>query len=375
MKKEINIFEAFAGIWSQHQALKNLWYKINVVWLSEWFIDALVVYWYYHLNIKPKKINRKEIINFLKNFSLSLNSKNELKSFSSISDNKLSILYQIIKKFGDLNIYNIKWKDLINKNIDVFTYSFPCQDISQQGKQLWFSKSLKTRSWLLWEIERILKEMYSIDKTKMPKFLLMENVKAILNKNFKKDLDDWIKRLEELGYKNSKPFIVNAKDVGSAQKRERMFMVSSLWKDVLNFKLKEKEEPWIIKDIFQQNMKHNILKLDKNIKIKKIETKRWNKKAKLVWYSNFNAETYAFYMDWQSPTITATGALSKIKVLDENNNIILLNPLEHLLLQWFNKDIYNKMKDVNISDNRIKFLAWNSINVQVLETIFKYYLS
>jgi len=48
---------------------------------------------------------------------------------------------------------------------------------------------------LLWEIERILQEMKNIDPKKLPKTLMMENVNAILNEQFKPDLDSWIKEL------------------------------------------------------------------------------------------------------------------------------------------------------------------------------------
>ncbi|MDQ7022551.1 MAG: DNA cytosine methyltransferase [Candidatus Gracilibacteria bacterium] len=105
-----------------------------------------------------------------------------------------------------------------------------CQDISQQGKRAGFSKDSEkqSRSGLLWEIERILQEIKSLDKTKLPKVLMMENVKAILNKEFKPDLDGWIEELKNLGYESTEPFIVNSSDVGSPQNRSRVFMVSKL---------------------------------------------------------------------------------------------------------------------------------------------------
>jgi len=377
MKKEkINIFEAFSGIWSQHQALKNIWMEVNVVWISEWYVDAIIAYGKIHLHIEPQKINKIEIITFLKKFSLSRNSKNKLKTFSWISDDNLSIIYQVIKKFWDLDIRNIKWKDLVSKNIDLLTYSFPCQDISQQWNQKWFSKGEKTRSWLLWEIERILKEIKKINKTKLPKFLMMENVTAILNKNFKEDLNSWIKELELLWYKNTKPFIVNSWDLGSAQNRSRVFIFSSLKWNLEDFNIEEKNENLTIWDILTKDDNREKFKMTKDIKI--IEKFWWQNKRLKKWflknYSSFNAECYVYYKNWKAPTLTASWANSKIKYFEEDWNIYYLNAFEHLLLQWFNKDFYNQLKEIWISNNKIKFLAWNSINVNVLEKIFKFYL-
>ena len=375
-RKKINIFEAFSGIWSQHQALKNLWIDVNVVGISEWYTDAIIVYWRVHLKLVPQKINRKEIIAFLKGFSLSRNSKNELKTFTWISDDNLSIIYQVIQNFWNLDIRKIKWENLISKDIDLFTYSFPCQDISQQGKQKGFSKNKKTRSWLLWEIERILKEIKNIDKNKLPKYLMMENVKAILNKNFKEDLNAWIKELELLWYKNTKPFIVNSWDLGSAQNRSRVFIFSSLEKELEEFEIRGKNNNWTINDILVKGNNREQFKTNKNIEIVKIYwwTNGGIKKWFLENYSTFNAECYVYYKNWKAPTITASWANSRIKYFEDDWNIYYLNAKEHLLLQWFNENFYNKLKEYWIIDNKIKFLAWNSINVKVLESIFNFYL-
>lgn len=103
---------------------------------------------------------------------------------------------------------------------DLFTYSFPCQDISVAGKGKGFSKDSGTRSGLLWESERII-------KAKKPKNLLMENVKNLISEKFMPGFVEWILALEELGYSNYYE-VLNAKDFGIPQNRERVFMVSIL---------------------------------------------------------------------------------------------------------------------------------------------------
>jgi DNA (cytosine-5)-methyltransferase 1 len=348
---------------------------VNIVWISDWYTDAIIAYGLNYLWLKPKEINRNEVIDFLKNYSLSANSKTPIKSYSHFSVEKLSIIKQVIEKFWKLDINHINWKDLVWKNIDLFTYSFPCQDISQQWKQKGFSKWVESRSWLLWQVERILQEIKQIDKTKLPKILMMENVKAILNEEFKTDLNLWVLELEKLWYKTTKPFVVNSSDVGSAQNRSRVFMISSLGNNIKEFELKDKKECWSINQILQKNLEREIFKTEKNINIiKEYWSKtRWLKKWFIEWYTTFNAECYVYHKDWQAPTITASWAQSRIKYFDWNK-IFYLNSLEHLLLQWFDKYFYTKLKDFWFTENKIKFLAWNSINVKVLEEIFKFYL-
>ena len=105
---------------------------------------------------------------------------------------------------------------------DLWTYSFPCQDLSVAGKQAGISEG--TRSGLLYEVERLL-EIAAKNKNK-PKYLLLENVKALVSKKFKPDFDRWLAKLDSLGYNNYWQ-VLNAKDYGIPQNRERVFVVST----------------------------------------------------------------------------------------------------------------------------------------------------
>ena len=103
---------------------------------------------------------------------------------------------------------------------DLLTYSFPCQDISSAGRQRGFSQGSGTRSSLLWAcVDAIV--------AKHPKYLLMENVKALTQKKFAKDFYKWREWLSDQGY-TSYFQILNAKEYGVPQNRERVFMVSVL---------------------------------------------------------------------------------------------------------------------------------------------------
>ena len=106
---------------------------------------------------------------------------------------------------------------------DILTYSFPCTDISVAGKQEGLSKGSGTRSGLLWEVERLLE--VANENNELPKYLLMENVDALVNKKNKLDFDLWLSKLEELNY-NSYWKIINAKECGVPQNRRRCFCIS-----------------------------------------------------------------------------------------------------------------------------------------------------
>lgn len=104
----------------------------------------------------------------------------------------------------------------------IMTYSFPWQDLSLAGKRRGMTKGSGTRSGLLWEVERLLKEC-----TNLPQVLLMENVPQVISEKNIDDFDDWLAFLRNKGYSNHYQ-VLNAKDYGVAQNRERCFMVSIL---------------------------------------------------------------------------------------------------------------------------------------------------
>lgn len=118
--------------------------------------------------------------------------------------------------YGDIS--KIDWEQV--PDFDLFTWSFPCTDISNAGKQGGLSKGSGTRSSLAWEAMRAIKE-------KRPKYALMENVKALTQKKFAEDFSQLRKEIEDLGYVNFYA-VLNAKDYGVAQNRERVFMWSIL---------------------------------------------------------------------------------------------------------------------------------------------------
>ena len=141
--------------------------------------------------------------------------------------------------------YNAMWGDTRNYGdiskiekldyADLWTYGFPCQDVSVAGKGAGIVKG-ETRSGLLYEVERLLLESQKADE--LPKYLIMENVKNLVGKKFRADFERWLDVLETLGYKNYWQ-VLNAKDYGIPQNRERVFCVSILGGDDYQFPEKQ----------------------------------------------------------------------------------------------------------------------------------------
>lgn len=108
---------------------------------------------------------------------------------------------------------------------DMWTYSFPCTDISIAGKLGGFAPGTNTHSSLLWEVQRLLKTAQ--ENNELPHYLIMENVRYILSARFKPLFNMWLEWLTSIGYKNYYK-VLNAKDYGVPQHRIRCYMVSTL---------------------------------------------------------------------------------------------------------------------------------------------------
>lgn len=172
----LKVIELFAGVGAQAEALKRANIKHEVIAISE--IDKYAIQTY-----------RK--------------------------------LHGWVTNLGDIK----KIKEL--PKADLWTYSFPCTDISISGQMKGFDKDSNTGSSLLWEVQRLLEK--GKDNGTLPRFLLMENVKNIVSKRFLPLFQTWVDYLSSLGYKSFYK-VLNARDYNVPQNRERCFMVS-----VLNF--------------------------------------------------------------------------------------------------------------------------------------------
>lgn len=123
------------------------------------------------------------------------------------------------RNYGDIS--KIDWSQV--PDFDLFTYSSPCTDFSNAGAQAGGEEGSGTRSSLLWECRKTI-------LAKKPKYLLFENVKALVSDKFLYLFEKWCKELESYGYANYYQ-VLNSKDYGVPQSRERIFMVSILKTD------------------------------------------------------------------------------------------------------------------------------------------------
>ena len=118
------------------------------------------------------------------------------------------------RNLGDMT--KIDWTQV--PDFDLLFYSTPCQSISQAGLQHGFTEGSGTRSSIIWNVRDAVVE-------KHPKYLCLENVKAMVSGKFVGMFNMWQRELERLGYVNYAA-VLNAKDFGIPQNRERVFLTS-----------------------------------------------------------------------------------------------------------------------------------------------------
>lgn len=329
---------------------------------------------------------------------------------------------------NQMDSYNIVWKDTSNKqdkafyedgyiwcpinniekqHYDGFVYNMEveednsyvvqniivhnCQDISVAGKMNGLLEDSGTRSSLLWECEKFIE----INK---PKFLLLENVKNLVSKKFIKDFDEWLKLLDKLGY-SSYYKVLNAKDYGIPQNRERVFCLS-IRKDIdkgYKFKVEDIENN-CIQDILEDKVDNKyylnqeivdrfiIRPIGNNV----IGTTAPNKtigQRDIVYKPSgiMGALTATDYKQPKQIIVPLSDTNNKCLVSDKielypmistNNDCLQkfairkLTPRECWRLMDFDDKYFDRVKDY-ISDTQLYKLAGNSIVVACLEHIFK----
>ena len=151
------------------------------------------------------------------------------------------------RNLGDVSQVDwAEWHASHPQPIDLLTYSSPCQDFSSAGLQRGGEEGSGTRSGLLWETERAVREL-------RPRHLVFENVGGLVSDKFIDLFNRWQARLNSYGYTNFQK-LMNAKDYGVPQNRLRIFMVSILdcqraYYFPKPFKLERR-----LKDVLEQNV-------------------------------------------------------------------------------------------------------------------------
>lgn len=233
INNKIRLIELFAGVGSQAMALRNIGADFEHYLTCEWWVQPIASYKAIHMPDDNKNYsatyNKEELINMLFELGISTDGKNPMTrgQITRKPEKWLRETYNnIIATHNIVNITKAAGSDLRIKDTDkytyIMTYSFPCQDLSVAGKMAGMDKGAGTRSGMLWEVERLLDEI-----TELPQILLMENVPQVMQKKNMHNFLAWQQFLESKGYRNYAQ-LLNAKDYGVAQNRQRAFMVSIL---------------------------------------------------------------------------------------------------------------------------------------------------
>ncbi|WP_036464945.1 DNA (cytosine-5-)-methyltransferase [Mycoplasmopsis sturni] len=400
---KIRILETFSGIGAQHKSAKyvNKKYRkqiFKVIGTCDWDAGAMMAYSAIHHKLGPESLenilkkanlnNQEEIDLFLKLNTISMDSKKPIKDITSkesVYKKYLAAAKYISNNYNDIT--QLDPKVLEQMQVDLLTYSFPCQGLSvaNMGRDKGIFNEQSTSN-LIWEVGRIL----SNSKHK-PKYLLLENVKQLVNK-YAPEYKLWKKFLSKLGYKTFTG-VFNAYDHGSLQIRERVFAISVLKELKTPFKNDDQYISYV-----NNLAKHKILK---------------GQKAKQKYYEIFDfKDLYPQESIWS--LIKDTPSRRKIvkvcrNVFDENNNKIkeykintlttkqdripnagyipykhkkkdylqyrFITPRETYKIMGFEDSDYQKLIPlINLgllNKNQLWRQAGNSIDINVLKSIFE----
>ena len=258
------------------------------------------------------------------------------------------------------------------KDIDMVTYGFPCQDISIQGMQKGFEDGEeRTRSGLFFEALRI------IEDTK-PKYAIAENVKNLVSKRFEKEFEIVLSSLEEAGYNNYWT-ILNSKDFGIPQNRERVFIIS-IRKDIDDGKFEFPQPELLflnVRDLMEDSAPKNCYLKDEDVRKFVSKPTSVGNCSQLGYidrptFHDFSNRVYS--IDGIARTLMGEGGNCNDKAgqyLLDSGQIRRLTPKECFRLMGFDdRDIDILIKN-KISNTQLYKMAGNSIVVDVLEAIFE----
>lgn len=260
MTETIKLLELFSGIQSQERALRQLNIPYESVGVCDCDKDVLVASAAMRFDLEKEIENydfpdTETMIKELQDKNIGYSFEKQKHTITSRTPiPKLKQYYisdKLLKNLGDIS----KVKRLPRANF--VTYSSPCQSFSVAGKLAGAAKTCtkcghkwdidfsnpdynykcpvcgnasleSTTSGLLQEVQRLLSIAY--EENELPEYLLLENVKNLVGKKFKPQFDAWVKWLDSIGY-NTYYQILNAKNYGIPQNRERVFAIS-IRKDV-----------------------------------------------------------------------------------------------------------------------------------------------
>lgn len=249
---------------------------------------------------------------------------------------------------------------LPNTQIDILMHGSPCQDFSRVGYKKGGLKGSGTRSSLLFETIRIIEEA----KYK-PRWVIWENVKGVLDKNMKDAFLYYLNEMQTLGYE-TKYEILNAKDFGIPQNRERLFAISFLGKNIFDFTNLSKKDTKHISHYLEKDVKDKYLVTQKSMleHLHSKDKKKFKGRLKVIKDNCYTIST-------KQMRVPNAGIVDL-----KNGQYRYLTERECFRLMGFSDDDFNKLREVYIEkENKTSSIlykqAGNSIVVDVLETIIK----
>ena len=294
------------------------------------------------------------------------------------------------------------------RDIDLITYGFPCQDISLAGMQKGFydKDGGLTRSGLFFTA------LHIIEETK-PKIAIAENVKALTSKRFTKEFKTVLDCLNQAGYQNYWA-VLNSKDYGVPQNRERVFIISIRNDIDQGFYFPQKQELKLrLKDLLEENVDEKYFLSDKligyflanekkqikkgngfrfnategNVVAKSITTQagcRMDDNYILIKEATEKGYKEAYdgdYVNIQFPSSkTRRGRvgeqIANTLICNDGNGVVVyprirkLTPKECFRLMGFDDKDCDILVGNKISNTQLYKMAGNSIVVDVLENIF-----
>lgn len=229
---KLKIVTCFTGVGMQERGIENTGlFDMEVVNTCEMDSDAIVSYAAIHNNLTKDTVENYPFYPSREEMAQQLADKHI--GYDFVKDKPYDWQKLARSKDSKMRLQTVWLADQLNKNVgdimrvekfpqcDLLTFSFPCTDLSIAGRQAGMVEG-ETRSGLVYEVLRILKNMK--DEDKLPTYLLMENVDALVNKKNKPQYEALNEEFSDLGY-DVKWQVLNGKNCGVPQNRSRVFAI------------------------------------------------------------------------------------------------------------------------------------------------------
>lgn len=244
-----------------------------------------------------------------------------------------------------------------NLKPDILIHGSPCQDFSIAGHQKGADEGSETRSSLMWETIHIIEQMGEWK----PLYVIWENVKNVRSKHMIKNHERYLKEMKRLGYTSSYE-LLDARDFGLPQARQRYFTISFLGKETFNFADLIKTPMKPLEDYLEDNSSVPEQYRVTQPSVLNVIGKQGIKRATVI-------KDYAY-------TITTRQDRTPAQVIDiGNGEYRYLTERECWRLQGYSDLDYEAASEVHKRIGRYKMAlykqAGNSIPVPIFESIFR----